>query len=359
MCNSRQRIFLDHPGTVATFFVETMIYELIKLINFGLQKSAEGKKLALATIIQTSGSSYRKKGTQMIMAEDLTYEGALSGGCVEKEVLRQSQIVFHHRENVIFEYDGRYKLGCNGIIYILIEFLEKRVLQLLSEQILTSHRARNTFYMGINKDRQLTRSSLYYSFGKEKIYVSPPHPSCYDEIDELAIAPQYQLVIIGGEFDSVILARLADLIGIQTLLVVKESFKNTLPQTVKVAYVQPQALAEVVRFDEQTAIVLMTHSLSKDLSYLMEMVKVTSTYLGILGPPARRETIMNDLMNFDETFFLAHQEKLENIHGPIGLNIGAKTPEEISISILGEIISVFNHQTSMDKTWSDILIKDA
>ena len=72
------------------------------------------------------------------------------------------------------------------------------------------------------------------------------------------------------------------------------------------------------------------------------MLKVDSGYLGILGPPSRKETILNNLMNFDETLLLNYADKIENLYGPVGLDISAKTPEEISISILSEIISVFN-----------------
>jgi len=152
-------------------------------------------------------------------------------------------------------------------------------------------------------------------------------------------------VIIGGEYDSVSMARLSNSIGFQTYLVVKESFTHRVPPSVKVAYYKPEELRSVIKFDQQTAVVLMTHSLSKDLNYLIEMLKVECKYLGILGPPSRREIILNNLMDYDESLLLTYSEKLENMYGPIGLNIGAKTPEEISISVLSEIISVFNHQT--------------
>ena len=122
------------------------MYELLRLIDFADAKSREGKQLALATIIHTIGSSYRKEGTQMIIADDLTYEGALSGGCVEKEVLRQSLNVFPSKQNVVFEYDGRYKLGCNGRIYILVEYLEKPVFEEINSRIRNYHQNRKQDY---------------------------------------------------------------------------------------------------------------------------------------------------------------------------------------------------------------------
>jgi xanthine dehydrogenase accessory factor len=62
----------------------------------------------------------------------------------------------------------------------------------------------------------------------------------------------------------------------------------------------------------------------------------------MLGPKARRDDILNQLMSRNESLFLEHQEKLGRIHGPVGLPIGGKTPEEISLSILAEVVAEFN-----------------
>ncbi len=321
------------------------MYERKKLLEFADQKAKENKRLVLATIIKTIGSSYRKKGTQMIIAEDLEYEGAISGGCVENEALRQSEIVLHKNESVIFEYDGEYKLGCKGKIYVLLEQIDPATLKILSEKFKEFYKARKPIKLGLIKNKTAEKASSYFSFGGEKIEMSQPKENFdYNQNEELTINPQQQLLIIGGEYDSVTLARLANETGVLTRLIVKETFNHTLPPEIKVAYYKPEDVPQAFIFDEQTAIVLMTHSLSKDLNYLIEVLKVKSGYLGILGPPSRREIILNNLMAHDENLMFQYADKLENMFGPIGLNIGAKTPEEISISILSEIISVFNKQ---------------
>lgn len=316
------------------------MFELVRLIDFAETKAKEGKQLALATIIHTIGSSYRKQGTQMLIADDLTYEGALSGGCVEKEVLRQSLNVFPTRQNVVFEYDGRYKLGCNGRIYILVEYLDQLILEQITTHIRQHHANRKPITLNIRKDEGLTRGSTGYSFSGTVVNIS--EPSELPEPETLQIEPQKQLVIIGGEYDSVALANVADQTGILTYLVVKEQFIHKLSKTVRMGFIKPEALQQHIRFDGQTAVVIMSHSLSKDLSYLIELIKVPSAYIGILGPKSRRDTILNDLMNYSESLFLEYQDKLEQLHGPIGLHIGGRTPEEISISILSEVIQVFN-----------------
>lgn len=322
-----------------------MLYELLRLIDFAEGKAKEGRQLALATIIHTEGSSYRKTGTQMVVADDATYAGALSGGCVEKEVVRQSERVFSKRENAVFPYDGRYKLGCKGVIHILVEYFDPAVVTVLADKVREFSRLRKTFRLGITRDHALTKASSSFSFDEEHIRVSAMTSEASVEKDELEILPQYQLVIIGGEYDSAVLAGLADQVGMRTLLVVKESFVHPVAKSVKVAYLTPEGLVNAVRFDDHTAIVLMTHSLSKDLSYLVQVVKVKSAYMGVLGPPSRKALLLNEFIEYNETLFLAWQDKLERMHGPVGLGIGARTPEEISIAILGEIISVFNRRS--------------
>jgi xanthine/CO dehydrogenase XdhC/CoxF family maturation factor len=319
------------------------MYELLKLVEFGEARVAQGRRLALATLIRTSGSAYRKAGVQMIVADDLTYEGAISGGCVEKEVLHQSGKVFREGTNVIFDYDGRFKLGCNGKIDILIELLRAETFQSLSAKIQEYHRLRKPLTLVVNKDRQLTSATSSYSFGSDKVAVTVPDPKVsYDDSQEFPILPQPQLVILGGEYDSVTLARLADMSGFLVHLVVKETFTHTLTPSVKVAFLNPDQLKSVISFDDRTAVVLMTHSLSKDLSFLSEVAPLPSRYIGMLGPKARRDDILNQLMSRNESLFLEHQEKLGRIHGPVGLPIGGKTPEEISISILAEVVAEFN-----------------
>lgn len=316
------------------------MYELLKLIEFAELKSREGKALVLATIVQTIGSSYRKQGTQMIIADDLSYEGALSGGCVEKEVLRRSQTVFASRENVVFEYDGRYKLGCNGRIFIVVEYLIPETLLKLAMRIREYHEIRKSFTVRISRTDVSDQACITFDFNGELVPVSSERLAEENRVAEsVLIHPQFQLVIIGGEYDSTTLANMAADAGFRTFLVVKETPPHRLTPNVSRMYAQPETLTSRIRFDQQTAIVIMTHSLSKDLAYLMELMKVPSCYLGVLGPDHRKKSILNDLMNTDENVFFQYQDKLLDLKGPIGLNIGAVTPEEISVSILAEVIA--------------------
>ena len=77
--------------------------------------------LFLASVVALEGSSYRKPGVRMSIQRNGKIIGAVSGGCVEKEVLRQAESVFATNLPKLMVYDGRYRLGCEGVLYILIE----------------------------------------------------------------------------------------------------------------------------------------------------------------------------------------------------------------------------------------------
>ena len=94
---------------------------------------------------------------------------------------------------------------------------------------------------------------------------------------------------------------------------------------------------DAYKIDDQTAVILMTHSYVKDLAFLIQLSSSQPMYLGLLGPASRREKLLGEFM---ERYPDADLEFIESIHGPAGLHIGAETPQEIAISVLSEILSV-------------------
>ncbi|MGY8911333.1 MAG: XdhC family protein [Flavobacteriales bacterium] len=98
-----------------------MMYEFKEIINQAVINQQKGLKNVLASVVYLEGSSYRKPGVRMLISEDLNSVGAVSGGCVEKEIIHRANTVFKDNQPKIITYDGRYRLGCEGILYILIE----------------------------------------------------------------------------------------------------------------------------------------------------------------------------------------------------------------------------------------------
>jgi len=98
-----------------------MTHEFKDIITSYQKAKVLGIRAVLATVVDIDGSSYRRPGVGMLILENGQMTGAVSGGCVEKEVLLQSQSVFDTGKPKLMTYNGRYRLGCEGTLYILIE----------------------------------------------------------------------------------------------------------------------------------------------------------------------------------------------------------------------------------------------
>lgn len=324
-----------------------MTHELKQIVATYISSRSKGLKTVLATVVALDGSSYRKPGVRMLIVEDETMVGAVSGGCVEKDILRQSKTVFDTGHPKMMTYDGRYRLGCEGILYILLERFNPG-----AEFIDTFNDCiENRFHFDIVsyfKKEIGEQKGLGSHFRiKDNNFPTSIHSREIGEDLELfsqSMPPCFKLMIFGAEHDAVQLCKFAALNGWEVTIV-------TGPLESKTIVNFPGATAffstsademELQNIDQETAIVLMTHNFANDLKFLIELKESQPAYLGLLGPSKRREKLLSQLLEYCpdvETSFI------ENIHGPAGLNIGAETPQEIAISILSEILSVIRQQT--------------
>jgi xanthine/CO dehydrogenase XdhC/CoxF family maturation factor len=320
-----------------------LIHELKEIIHQAAINQKKGLKNVLASVVHLEGSSYRKPGVRMLISEDLTSVGAVSGGCVEKEIIQRAKTVFRDNKPKIITYDGRYRLGCEGILYILIEPIT------ISEEFLT------TFTKAYSKRESLKIESnftledeCFGDFGsmitfenqKQFSFIKSFIPEKNTQLLSQILQPAFKLVIIGGEHDAVQLCKIAANLGweIEVITSAKDSKQlSDFPGASKVLGESPETI-EFKDIKENCAIVLMNHSYVQDLKYLVKLSeKNCSNYIGILGAPKRRERLFNELFEFAPETTEAF---LETIYTPAGLHIGAKTPQEIAISIIAEILAV-------------------
>jgi xanthine/CO dehydrogenase XdhC/CoxF family maturation factor len=315
------------------------MFELNKILFFGKAKLQLSQNLVLATIIRTEGSTYRKTGTQMIIAEDLSFEGAISGGCVENEVVRQAQSLFNGGPNLTFEYDGRYKLGCNGKLFLLLEMIDEDNFKKLVDLAAQYELNRNPFHLGILLNPG-GGDSTYFRFGDQILSLgnSVAQNDPLTDAEEILVEPQNQVILIGSEYDAIQLAKFSGQCGFRTYLVGKDI--RVAEKDFTVVNTEPEELTKQLPIDTNTAVVLMTHSFSRDLHFLKQLAGKSPGYLGILGPADRRDKLLSDLIELGGFDILSIPD---TIYAPIGLDIGATLPEEISIAILSEIISVFRN----------------
>lgn len=320
-----------------------MIHEFKAIIN-AYSQWAPQQKAVLATIVKVKGSAYRKEGTRMLVFENGNTIGAISGGCVEKEVVMQSASIFKNKENFkIVEYDGRYRLGCEGVIYVLLEAfsISKENLELIQQYLNKRIPFRISSYFEIQKNNASGFGSVIQLEANKNIPVSAQpvkitkNSSCYTQ----QIKPNFRLWIIGAEHDAIPLCNFAANLGWEVIVVA--SLKH--PKTIKDFPLAYQIINEDLHtialntIDKQTAIVLMQHNFAKDLMSLIALKNTSPLYLGILGSKSRKERLLNA---FIERHLEVKDEFLAQIYGPAGIDLGAETPEEIAISIVTEVLAI-------------------
>jgi xanthine/CO dehydrogenase XdhC/CoxF family maturation factor len=327
-----------------------MTHEFKNIVAEGIKAKENGVKSVLVSVVALDGSSYRRPGVRMLILENQIMIGAVSGGCVEKEILFQSQSVFKTGEAKIMTYDGRYRLGCEGVLYILIEPFNpsKNFINTFSECL----KKRQSFELLSYYKKKESVNSEYGSFVKIQNEIFPLN-KFYNKKSERSLSvfqqtmpPCFKLVIVGAEHDAVQLCQYAAITGWEVTIVagVKEhkSIKE-FPGAHEFRATTPETL-DVSNIDTQTAIVLMTHNFAYDLRYLVALSETTPNYIGLLGPSKRRDDLLSQLIEYCPEI---SDEYLESVHGPAGLNIGSETPQEIAISIVSEILAFTRKQQPM------------
>ena len=325
-----------------------MIHELKEIIGQAVINQQKGLKNVLASVVHLDGSSYRKPGVRMLIGEDLSTIGAVSGGCVEKEIIHRASSVFADGKPKIITYDGRYRLGCEGILYILIEpfFIENTFLKRFSEVIQQRETLKiDSFFQ---KDDE-----IFGNFGSQITFsnhetVAFSQDFSVDETTEInlfsqVLVPAFKLLIIGGEHDAVKLCKIASNLGWEIDVITSAKDPKQLadfPGANLVIGESPETI-QFTDLNENTAIVIMNHSYVQDLKYLVKLANFQPTYIGILGAPKKGERLFNELFEFVPEVSVAF---LNCIYTPAGLHIGAQTPEEIAISIIAEILAIFREK---------------
>jgi len=346
--------------------------EITDIVKAYQKATKEKKKTALATVVKVEGSSYRRPGARMLITEDGQLTGAISGGCLEGDALRKALSAIVQQENKLITYDTTdeddakfgIQLGCNGIVHILFEPIIKEddlnPISILIALQSTREIAVLATLFSLRDKQQLGTSLLF----KREIIQSKVPAAIQDEIIKDAeavftnkttafkvyatgnqqvdvflefIQPPISLIIAGAGNDAQPLAEMAYLLGWEVTVVDGRPTHATAQRFANASRIlvsKPANVLAQVHIDEQTAFVLMTHNYNYDLELLKYLLDTNAPYIGTLGPKKKLLRMLDELE-------LATPENEKRVHGPIGLDIGAETAEEIAISILAEIKSVF------------------
>ncbi|MFQ6601432.1 XdhC family protein [Flavobacterium sp. C3NV] len=350
--------------------------EINEILKAHSQAKAAGKKTALATVVKVEGSSYRQPGARMLVTEDGLLTGAISGGCLEGDALRKALLSIHQQQNKLITYNTSneedsevgLQLGCNGIVHILFEYINDEVennpIKLLQQLELERKDAVVATVFSLKRQAIQQGTILFYRENQELIYSSNStlnilqdakealnakttlikklHDDQENEVLADYINPPVSLVIVGAGNDVQPLVKMTSLLGWEITIGegrATHATKKRFPEAKNVFVVKPEQLLENIIIDEQTYFVLITHNYKYDLAVLKLLIKINCNYIGILGPKTKLNRMLDDLNN--EGIQLT-EEKLNIIYGPIGLDLGAETSEEIALSIVAEIKAVMS-----------------
>ncbi|MBK8670114.1 MAG: XdhC family protein [Saprospiraceae bacterium] len=337
---------------------------------------SESKRCALATVVHVEGSSYRRPGARMLIAEDGRLTGAISGGCLEGDAMRKALYVINEQVPVLVTYDTMDEddatigigLGCNGIINILIEPVDYKTnnhpIELLKK--MTSNRENaviGTFFTLQHKKQAAAGTRFFVNEKMEMVgknisdfqtdilqqkiqHVYDAKKSTWTEIEIESekmtvflefVPPSVALVVVGAGNDVIPLVEMADVLGWDTTVIdgrASYAKKERFVTACDVLIAKPEDVIKNLHIDDYTFFALMTHNYNYDKALLYELCQHHIKYIAMLGPKKKLERMVTE---YSEEGRPLTNDQLDRIYSPAGLDIGAETSEEIALSILAEI----------------------
>jgi len=345
---------------------------------------APGEKAVLATVVEVKGSSYRRAGARMLIGENGETIGTVSGGCLEADVLERAKKVLQTGAAQVFTYDTTeaedsvfsLNMGCRGVIRVLLEPIEKESFPVRVLQIAAERRERQFIATLISPDNNsFVGGRIFYDAAEQFYFENLPNileaskeliNDCLDffmhgksaEMREYQtekerfelffenVNPPLNLLLFGAGYDAIPLAGFAKDLGWRvTIIDHRTAWANAerFPGGDEIIVSRAGNLDENLFSDKTSVAVVMTHNYEADREILSRLLDSSCQYIGALGPKKRTENLIMELRQAGKTF---DEAKLKRLYAPVGLDIGAETPEEIALAIIAEIRSVLSKRSA-------------
>ena len=301
-----------------------------------------GRKVALATVVETWGSAPRPVGSLLVIDAEGAMEGSVSGGCVEGAVIVEALEALEDGKPRLLDYgvsdDEAFAVGlaCGGRIRVLVEPIGTAMPLAILDEIVTAAEAKQpiAYVIDLNGPARRTAPSADYPdrFRSDRSGVEP------DGQTFVAIHnPPLRMVIVGAVHIAQHLVPMAHACGYMPyILDPRGAFGSAdrFPGEVILDDWPDEALA-ALKPDARTAVVTLTHDPKLDDPAIMTTLKSDAFYLGCLGSS---RTHAKRVARLTDAGFL--EADIARIHAPVGLNIGSKSPAEIAVSIMAQITDV-------------------
>jgi xanthine/CO dehydrogenase XdhC/CoxF family maturation factor len=291
------------------------------LLKFFEARAARKEPLVLATVLATRGSTYSKAGDLVLIDADGVVCGMLSGGCLEGDLAVRARIVLESAKAQTATYDllagdedvWGLGVGCDGSMTVYLQPL----------QAATNY---EPFRAIANALRGDAPTSVRIEDGDGGLLL------------DMSVRPPPHILLLGAGRDAVPLARLIDGLGWRCSLVDHRSAyidnPDFPPACVKLC-ADPEALAANIDLLTIDGAIVMSHHLASDRAYLRQLANAPIAYVGLLGPPARKQRLLSELG--EQGVALSGR-----LHGPAGLRLGGRGPEIIALAIVAHVQQVLS-----------------
>ncbi len=344
-----------------------------------LEEQASGRPAALATLVRTRGSSYRRAGARALVLADGSLYGGISGGCLEQDVALRARDVLQSGEPALFHYDTGadddrlfgLNIGCGGQLDVMVEQVHGRAAEQLGQlEKLERERRRAILatvlapaallgrHLLVGADGEVlhstvgdaaveavaleaamleaSRAALARPAGSPWMTLPEPQAELFLE----RIAPPQALILFGSGFDVEPLVFFGRALGFEVVVADVRGSEAALERfAAEGRTVAARGAAAAVEelaglLDQHAAVLVMNHHYDHDRDLVRELLRTRTGYIGLLGPQSRGRRLLGELKGEVGTLDTAR------VYSPVGLDLGADTPEKVALSILAEILAV-------------------
>ena len=328
---------------------------------------SQGEDIALATVVQVRRSAPRPPGARLCITRSGRMSGSVSGGCVEADVFERAMQVLDSGEPEVASYGIADELGfevglsCGGSIDVLIEPFDvddqwealRRCVEndevavhaiglapepLLGRKMVRLDASRSVGTIAASIDDMLyDRSERLLQTGGTEV-LTLPWQGQQAEVYLEAFRPSPGLLIVGATHTAISLCRLATEVGFQVTVIDVRSALATperFPDAKQLVHAWPEEALEQVPLNSYSSLVVLTHDPKFDIPALASGLRSDARYIGAQGSRVTHEGRKRQLRQHGFT-----EDDLARIRAPIGLDIGSRTPAELALSILAEVLAV-------------------
>ena len=330
---------------------------------------SDDKSVALATVIKTWGSSPQPVGAGMAVTGEGQIAGSVSGGCVEGAVIDASLEVIKTGKPIRLHFGvadsdaWEVGLACGGEIEVFVRVFTKTQLKLWMEVLNLEQVFCSTLLIN-GPDKSLGKELIVFDDGKylgdelpamkqqpiilaAKEAISSGKSSCRivdeDQLEEFffhVFLPMPRLIVVGGVHVAVPLVKLADMIGFEVIVIDPRRLFGTderFPGIKQLLRAWPAEAFKKIHINPSTAIVMLTHDPKIDDPAIKVALSSPAFYIGALGSKKTHQKRLERLLADG-----VDRERLELIHAPVGLDLGGRSPEEIALSIMADVVKEWN-----------------